>query len=121
MLNRAPRAHGRYSADLPSRRPLVLQDPARLSRTTRIPRPRGLHVNPAKPTNTTETSTQSGQKLEGLLDIPRAAKVLGISPKTLRDHVLHRRIDYVKIGGRVLFRPDTLWDFIERNTIHALQ
>jgi hypothetical protein len=21
----------------------------------------------------------------------------------------------------VLFRPDTLWDFIERNTIHALQ
>jgi excisionase family DNA binding protein len=72
-------------------------------------------------TNRTETSTQNGQKLEGLLDIPRAAKVLGISPKTLRDHVLHRRIDYVKIGGRVLFRPDTLWDFIERNTVHALQ
>ena len=71
------------------------------------------------PTNRAETSTQSGQKLEGLLDIPRAAKVLGISPKTLRDHVLHRRIDYVKIGGRVLFRTDTLWDFIERNTIHA--
>jgi len=64
---------------------------------------------------------QSGQKLEGLLDIPRAAKVLGISPQTLRDHVLHRRIDYVKIGGRVLFRPDRLWDFIERNTIHPLQ
>jgi len=72
-------------------------------------------------TNRAETSTQSRQKLEGLLDIPRAAKVLGISPKTLRDHVLHRRIDYVKIGGRVLFRPDTLWDFIERNTVHALQ
>ena len=73
------------------------------------------------PTNRAETSTQNGQKLEGLLDIPRATKVLGISPKTLRDHVLHRRIDYVKIGGRVLFRPDTLWDFIERNTVHALQ
>jgi excisionase family DNA binding protein len=73
------------------------------------------------PTNPTETSMQSGHKLEGLLDITRAAKVLGISPKTLRDHVLHRRIDYVKIGGRVLFRPDTLWDFIERNTVHALQ
>ena len=73
------------------------------------------------PTNPAETSMQSGRKLEGLLDITRAAKVLGISPKTLRDHVLHRRIDYVKIGGRVLFRPDTLWDFIERNTVHALQ
>ena len=70
---------------------------------------------------TPETSIQSEQKLEGLLDIPRAAKVLGISPKTLRDHVLHRRIDYVKVGARVLFRPDRLLDFIERNTIHALQ
>jgi excisionase family DNA binding protein len=70
---------------------------------------------------TSETSTPSGQKLEGLLDIPRAAKVLGISPKTLRDHVLHRRIDYVKVGARVLFRPDRLVEFIERNTVHALQ
>lgn len=70
---------------------------------------------------TPETSMSSGQKLEGLLDIPRAAKVLGISPKTLRDHVLHRRIDYVKVGARVLFRLDRLLDFIERNTIHALQ
>jgi excisionase family DNA binding protein len=73
------------------------------------------------PTNPPETSMQSEHKLEGLLDITRAAKVLGISPKTLRDHVLHRRIDYVKIGSRVLFRSDTLWDFIERNTVHALQ
>ena len=73
------------------------------------------------PTTSTETLLQSGQKLEGLLDIPRVAKVLGISPKTLRDHVLHRRIDYVKVGGRVLFRPDRLVDFIERHTIHALQ
>jgi excisionase family DNA binding protein len=71
--------------------------------------------------NPTETPIESGHKLEELLDIPRAAKLLGISPKTLRDHVLHRRIDYVKIGGRVLFRPDRLWDFIERNTIHAHQ
>ena len=46
--------------------------------------------------NPTETSIESGHKLEDLLDITRAAKLLGISPKTLRDHVLHRRIDYVK-------------------------
>ena len=70
---------------------------------------------------TPETSMPSGQKLDGLLDIPKAAKVLGISPKTLRDHVLHRRIDYVKVGARVLIRPDRLVDFIERNTIHARQ
>jgi len=72
-------------------------------------------------TNPAETSMQSGHKLEGLLDITRAAKVLGISPKTLRHHVLHRRIDYVKVGSRVLFRPDRLVEFIERNTVHALQ
>jgi excisionase family DNA binding protein len=71
--------------------------------------------------NTSQVSMQSEHTLEDLLDVTRAAKVLGISPKTLRDHVLHRRIDYVKIGGRVLFRPDTLWGFIERNTIHARQ
>jgi len=73
------------------------------------------------PRDPAEASMRSGHKLEDLLDIPRAAKLLGISPKTLRDHVLHRRIDYVKVGGRVLFRPDRLWDFIERNTIHARQ
>ena len=63
----------------------------------------------------------STRKLEELVDINRAAKVLGIRPKTLRHHVLRRRIDYVKIGGRVLFRPDTLWEFIERNTIRSRQ
>jgi excisionase family DNA binding protein len=63
----------------------------------------------------------STRKLEELLDINRAAKVLGIRPKTLRHHVLRRRIDYVKIGARVLFRPDTLWEFIERNTIRSRQ
>jgi Helix-turn-helix domain len=42
-------------------------------------------------------------RLEELLDVDRAAKILGISVKTLRDHILHRRIDYVKIWGRVLF------------------
>jgi len=66
-------------------------------------------------------TTRSTYKLEDLLAVKKAAKVLGISPKTLRDHVLHRRIDYVKIGGRVLFRSDTLWEFIERNTVPALQ
>ncbi len=55
--------------------------------------------------------------LEDLLDINRAAKILGISPKTLRDHVLHRRIEYVKLRGRVLFRPDKIWELIERNTV----
>ncbi len=72
-----------------------------------------------------EESLQSGvpshpASLTGLLDVRRAAKLLGISPKTLRAHVLHRRIDYVKVGGRVLFRPEILLEYIERHTVHAI-
>jgi hypothetical protein len=57
--------------------------------------------------------------LDELLDVKHAARVLGISVKTLRDHVLHRRIDYVKLRGRVLFRPDSLCELIERSTVRA--
>lgn len=66
-----------------------------------------------------QPSNSAAPPLMHLLDVNQAAKILGISPKTLRDHVLHRRIDYVKLGGRVLFRQDTLWDLIDRNTIRA--
>lgn len=57
--------------------------------------------------------------LEELLDINHAAKILAISPKTLRDHVLHRRIEFVKLRGRILFRPDKIWELIERNSVPA--
>lgn len=68
-------------------------------------------------TTTTPTSTSTTLPLDELLDVKQAAKVLGISPKTLRTHILHRRITYVKVGARVLFRPDTLWEYIEANTV----
>ena len=64
---------------------------------------------------------KSGHKLESLLDITRAAKLLGISPKTLAITFFTAVLITLKLGGRVLFRPDRLWDFIERNTIHARQ
>lgn len=57
--------------------------------------------------------------LEELLDVNRTSTILGISPKTLRDHVLHRRIEFVKLRGRILFRPDRIWDLIERSTVPA--
>jgi len=53
--------------------------------------------------------------LDELLDVKHASRVLGISVKTL----LHRRIDYVKLRGRVLFRPDSLCELIERSTVRA--
>jgi excisionase family DNA binding protein len=66
-----------------------------------------------------QSTTPKTPILDSLLNVKQAAKVLGISPKTLRDHILHRRITYVKIEGRVLFRPDTLLAYIEANTVRA--
>jgi len=43
--------------------------------------------------------------IEPLLDVSRAAHLLGISVKTLRDWIQGRRIDYVKVGTRVMIRP----------------
>jgi excisionase family DNA binding protein len=56
---------------------------------------------------------------EGLLNVKQTAKILGISVKTVRHKVLHRLIPYVKLRGRVLFRPDQLWELIERSTVPA--
>ena len=56
------------------------------------------------------------QLLEPLLNIQQAAKILGISESTLRNWVQRKKIARVKVGGRVLFRPDTIREFIAYNT-----
>lgn len=57
--------------------------------------------------------------IEPLLDVPRAAHLLGISEKTLRDWIQARRIDYVKVGTRVMFQPETIRQFVMANTRRA--
>jgi excisionase family DNA binding protein len=57
--------------------------------------------------------------IEPLLGVDRAAHLLGISTKTLRDWIQYRKIDYVKIGTRVMIRPETIRNFVTRNTRHA--
>ena len=54
--------------------------------------------------------------IEPLLDVPRAAHLLGISVKTLRDWIQVRRIDYVKVGTRVMIRPETIRQFVASNS-----
>lgn len=60
------------------------------------------------------------QELEPLLDVKKAAYLLGISVKTLRDWIQDRRIDYVKVGTRVMIRPETLRQFVTKNTRAAV-
>lgn len=57
--------------------------------------------------------------IEPLLDVPGAAHLLGISVKTLRDWIQARRIDYVKVGTRVMIRPETIRQFVMANTRRA--
>lgn len=57
--------------------------------------------------------------IEPLLDVPRAAHLLGISVKTLRDWIQARRIEYVKVGTRVMIRPETIRQFVTANTRRA--
>lgn len=49
---------------------------------------------------------------EPLLDIGEAAERLGISNHTVRAMVRQRKIAFVKLGARVLFRPQDLDQYI---------
>lgn len=56
--------------------------------------------------------------IEPLVAVDQAAYLLGISPKTLRDWVQYRKIEFVKVGTRVLFRPETIRNLVASNTRH---
>ena len=57
---------------------------------------------------------------ENLLGIDTMAERLNISPHTVRGLVLKRKLSFIKIGARVLFRPLDLEDFIQANLIQSL-
>jgi len=48
--------------------------------------------------------------------VTRAAHLLGISVKTMRDWIHGRKIDHVKVGSRVMIRPETIRRFVTSNT-----
>jgi excisionase family DNA binding protein len=65
-------------------------------------------------------SGRHGRRTSGSLEsVSRAAHLLGISVKTLRDWIQGRRIDYVKVGTRVMIRPETIRQFVTSNTRRA--
>jgi excisionase family DNA binding protein len=78
------------------------------------PRPRPIFA-----ARSTSLSAGPPDPIEALVSVGRAAPLLGISVKTLRDWILYRRIDYVKIGTRVMIRPETIRELVDRNTRRA--
>lgn len=55
--------------------------------------------------------------MNNLLNVQESASYLHISISTLYRWVHHKKIEYVKIGSRVLFSEDILKKYIEQNTI----
>lgn len=55
--------------------------------------------------------------MNNLLNIKEAASYLRISVSTLYRWVHQKKIKHAKIGSRVLFSQDSLYEFINNNTI----
>jgi excisionase family DNA binding protein len=62
----------------------------------------------------------TNQTLEPLLSIDEVARILAVSPATIRTWVHRKRLPYVKMGRRVGFHPDSIRNFIAKNTRAAL-
>ncbi len=55
-----------------------------------------------------------------LVNLDEGAKYLGLQPSTLRRWIYERRIAYVKLGRRVLFRKEVLDELIQNSEKPAL-
>jgi excisionase family DNA binding protein len=64
--------------------------------------------------------SDSNNNTSNLLDIDGVAQRLNISPHTVRALVINRRITFVKLGARVLFRSQDLEDFIKSRLVKPL-
>ncbi len=52
-----------------------------------------------------------------LLSIDEAANFLNLTGHTLRSWVHQKRLPFIKLGSRVLFRPEDLESFINSNAV----
>ena len=55
------------------------------------------------------------------LSVPVAAESLGISQATIRSWILYGRLEVVRIGRRVLIKPETREALIARGTVPRLK
>jgi len=58
-------------------------------------------------------------ELEKLLDNTEAAKLLNISPFSLRRKVALREVPHIKIGRRTLFSPKSLQEYIDARRVEV--
>jgi excisionase family DNA binding protein len=58
--------------------------------------------------------------MNSLISIDQAAGVLGVSKLTLYKYVSARKMPFIKIGARVLFREDELSEWIDSKSVQAI-
>jgi predicted site-specific integrase-resolvase len=63
--------------------------------------------------------TKRAFQLQSLIPPNQAAQILGVSPGTLQvwRTTGRWRLPFVKVGGRVMYRPDDIQEFVERRTM----
>ena len=64
-------------------------------------------------------SSQKDQLFENLINVKTVAEGLGVAPKTVHNWVYLRRIPYVKVGLKVLFRPKSLKAWLNRKEVKS--
>jgi excisionase family DNA binding protein len=63
-----------------------------------------------------QTSSQARRRL---LTIDEFAEALALQPKTIRQWVFRREVQFVRVQGSIRFRPETLDELIDKGTVPA--
>jgi excisionase family DNA binding protein len=66
-----------------------------------------------------KSDAQSSSSLSNLLSVQDAAKILGVSPWTVRSWLSQRKLSFIKVGRLTRLSPAVLQQFINRNTVQA--
>ncbi|WP_319414808.1 helix-turn-helix domain-containing protein [Marispirochaeta aestuarii] len=56
-----------------------------------------------------------------LLNVAEAADLLNLAPQTIRNKVHQRKIPFIKLGGKVLFKPEELSAWVEEHAVKAIE
>ena len=54
---------------------------------------------------------------DNLITVQELARLLGFAPKTIQNWISLRRIPYLKVGGKVFFRRESLEKWLKRKEI----
>jgi excisionase family DNA binding protein len=57
----------------------------------------------------------------GLLNVDQVAVLTGWSPKTVRQKVWKREVEFVRMGRSIRFKPETVEKLIAENTVPAAE